>query len=232
MNALALPLGKYWLVVFCVLMFCLSLAAFFVFLGLEHLIPLWAMITGTLISGIVPALFFRLKIHLFTKKVDMLFSGEFVKMTTADSLNETFAYCNVQYFSVSKYEADKASVIKFILRNGIKKRYIFFRQVNNDDNVLNNVLLYFSTYNSGKIQEEKIQISPGFFLTKGGKVFVAATGLIILAATMIEIIYKPKATAVSLLAVIGGYLQVKSIQMADKITINRFHDQERDSYLN
>jgi hypothetical protein len=127
---------------------------------------------------------------------------------------------------VSKIAVDYASRINFILENGAKKRYIFFRQVDNDENILDNVLLYFSYYNMGKMQEEKIQMLPSFFLTKPGRLFVAVTGFLILVAIIIQVIYKPKTIPYSLIAVLGAYTQVKIIQMTDRKILKKFRDEE------
>ena len=179
----------------------------------------------------VPAIFVRLKINFIAKKVTINFSEDFFEIKTSGVLDNRVNYFDIKYFSVSKYNVDNASIIKYILRNGIKRRYIFFRQFNNDENVLNNVLLYFSSFNIGKIPEERIQIYPSFFLTKPGRIFVAVTGLIILAAIIIQVVYRPKTIPASLIAVLGGYLQVKGIQMKDKKILEKFRD-ENLSYSN
>ena len=228
-NTLLLPLSKYWLLIFCTMLVSLSFAALFIFLGLKHHISLWIWIIGCLLSVIVPSLFVRLKINLFAKRCAILFSDEFFQISTSDILNETFVYSDVKYFSASNYEYDKMSIIKFIFRNGNKKRYIFFSQNVNDENVLNNVLLFFSSYNIGKIQGEQINMSPSFFLTKSGKAFVVVTGFIILAAIIIQVIYRPKATPASLLAILGGYLQAKGIQINDRKILDKFRSQNGGS---
>lgn len=224
-NTLVLPIGKYWLIIFCVIVISLSLAALFIFFGLKHHISLWVMLTGLLIAAIAPALFVRLKINLIAKKAVIYFADGFIQITAPDTMNERFAYSDIQYFSVTKYGVDKASTINFILRSGTKRRYIFFRQFDNDENVLNNVLHCFSSYNNGKVKEEKIQISPSFFLTKSGKFFLAITGLIILAGLIIQVVYKPKTIPASLLGLWAAYLQAKAIQMTDQKILNRFREE-------
>ena len=223
-DTLVLPTGKYYLIVFRVIVISLSIAAFFIFLGLKYHM-LWVMIIGPLLSTIVLGIFVRLKINLIAKKATIYFSEEFIEIKTSGTLNDRFNYSDIKYFSVSKIDVDKASKIKFILRNEIKRRYIFFRQFDNDENVLNNVLLYFSSYNIGKMQEEKIQILPSFFLTKPGRLFVAVTACSILIAIIIQVVYKPKTIPASLIAVLGAYLQVKTIQINDRKILRKFRDQ-------
>ena len=223
-ETLVLPMSKYWLIIFSLIIFSLLLTAFFVFLGLKYPDIFWVMLIFILLSLIIPALFVRLKINLIANQATMHFSEEFIEIKTSGTLNDRFSYSEIQFFSVSNYDVDHASTLKFILKNGVKRRYIFFRQYDNDQNTLNNVLLRFSSYNTGKIQDERIQISPSFFLTKPGKIFVTVTGLIILVAIIIQVIYKPKATPVSILAVLGGYLQAKGIQMNDKKILDEFRN--------
>ena len=114
-ETLVLPTGRYWLIVFCVIVISLAIAAFFIFLGLRHHM-LWVMIIGSLLSIITPAIFVRLKINLVAKKAIIHFSDEFIEITTPGTLNEKFIYSDIKYFSVSKIDVDKASKIKFILR--------------------------------------------------------------------------------------------------------------------
>jgi hypothetical protein len=221
-DALLQPVGKYWLIVFYWLMICLLIASFFIFLSLKYH-KLWIMLMVPL--SVIPAIFFRLKINLFTKKVTISFSDLGIEINSSDSLNERFVYSDIKYFSTSNISADNASRINFILRNGIKKKYIFFRQLDNEENVLNNVLLYFSSYNRDKSQEEKIQILPGFFLSKSGRLFVAITAFSILAATIIQIIFIPKTIPYSLLIVLSGYIQIKSTQLRDRKILEKFSDE-------
>lgn len=223
-DTLVLPTGKYYLIVFCVILISLIIAALFIFLGLKYHI-LWVGIIGPLLAAIVPAIFVRLKISLIAKKATLYFYEEFIEIKSSGTLNDKINYSDIEYFSVSKYDVDKASKIKFILRNEMKRRYIFFRQFDNDENVLNNVLIYFTSYNIGKIQEEKIQVLPSFFLTKPGKLFVAITGFSILTAIIIQVIYKLKTVPASLFVVLGAYIQVRIIQMNDRKILKKFRDE-------
>ena len=75
------------------------------------------------------------------------------------------------------------------------------------------------------MQEEKIQILPSFFLTKPGRLFVAVTACSILIAIIIQLVYKPKTIPASLFVVLGGYLQVKGIQMNDKRILEKFRNE-------
>ena len=227
-NTLVLPTGKYWLIVFFIMLISLSLAALFVFLGIKyHMV--WVMIICILLSVLVPALFVRLKINLIAKQAIIHFSEEFFEIKTSGSLDNRFNYADIQYFSVSKYGVDHYSTLKFNLKNGITRRYSFFRQYDNDENTLDNIFFYFSSYNIGKKQEERIQISPSFFLTKPGKIFVTVTGFIILVAIIIQVIYKPKTIPVSLLAVLGSYIQIKGIQIDNRKILEKFNDENRSS---
>jgi hypothetical protein len=219
-NSLMMPLGNYWLMFFCVIIISLLIAAFFIFLGIKYHNAL-LIVAGSLLS-ITPAIFIRLKISLVAKKATICFSEEFIEITTPDVLNERFIYSDIKYFSVSKIAVDYASRVNFILRSGAKKRYIFFKQLDNDENVLNNVLLYFSTYNTGKIEDEKIHVLPSFFLTKQGKLFVGVTACSILAAIIIQVIYKPKTIPASLFVVLAGYIQIKITQMNDRKILKKF----------
>lgn len=222
-DTLVLPTGKYWVIVFYLIVICLSILALFVFLALRYHNDV-LFIVGVLLA-IAPAIFIRLKINLIAKKATIDFSEEFIEIKTPDSLLDRLFYSDIQYFSVSNIDVDHASKIKFILRNGGKRRYIFFRQLDNDDNILNNVLLYFSSYNLGKMQEEKIQILPSYFLTKPGKLFVGVTACSILAAIIIQVIYKPKTIPASLFVVLGAYIQIKIIQRNDKEILRKFRDE-------
>ncbi|WP_394772453.1 hypothetical protein [Mucilaginibacter sp.] len=222
-DTLVLPTGKYWVIVFYLIVICLSILTLFVFLALRYHNDV-LFIVGVLLA-IAPAIFIRLKINLIAKKATIDFSEEFIEIKTQDPLSDRLIYSNIKYFSVSNIDVDHASIIKFVLGNGTKKRYIFFRQFDNDDNILNNVLLYFSSYNIGKIQEEKIQVLPSFFLTKAGKQFVGVTACSILAAIIIQVIYKPKAIPASLFVVLAGYIQIKIIQMNDRKILKKFLDE-------
>lgn len=221
-DTLFLPLRKYWMVIFYMIVICLSILALSVFIGLKYHRDL-LFIVGALLA-ITPFIFVRLKINLVAKKVTIYFSEESIEITTSDTLNERFIYSEIKYFSVSKYASDNSSTIKFILRNKVKKRYIFFRQLDNNENVLDNVLFYFSSYNISKSQEAKIQVLPSFYGTKQGKLFVAATGFLILFFIIMQVIYKPKTTLISLFAVLGAYLQVKAIQINDRKILKKFLD--------
>lgn len=223
-ETLVLPTGRYWMIVFYIMVIAMAIVAFFIFLGLKHHIT-WVVIIGPLISVGLIGLFVRLKINLIAKKAIMNFSEEFIEITTPGTLNERFIYSDIKYFSVSKIDVDNASKINFILRNGAKRRYIFFRQLDNDENILNNVLLYFSSYNIGKMKEEKIQILPSYFLTKPGRLFVGVTACSILAAIIMQAIYKPKTIPASLFVVLGGYIQIKIIQMNDRKILRKFRDE-------
>jgi len=196
-DTLMMPSRNYWLLFFCGIVICLSIAALFIFLGIKYHKP-FLIIVGPLLS-ITPAIFFRLKINLVAKKATINFSEESIEINGIGTFKHRFIYSEIKYFSVSNIDIDHASIVKFILGNGAKRRYIFFRQFDNDENVLNNVLLYFSSYNIGKRQEEKIQVLPSFFLTKPGRLFVAETFFSILAAIIIQIIYKPKTIPYSLM---------------------------------
>ena len=221
-DTLMMPISTYRFMFFCVIVISLSIATLFIFLGIKYHKPL-LIIVGPLLS-ITPAIFIRLKISLIAKKATMHFSNEFIEINTPDSLNNKFVYSGIKYFSVSKIDVDHASRIKFILRNGIKKRYIFFRQFDNDENILNNVLLYFSSYNIGKMQEEKIQVLPSFYVTKPGRLFVAVTSFLILAFIIMQVIYKPKTIPYSLIFVLATYIQIKRIQMNDSKILKKFRD--------
>ena len=221
-DTLLMPIFKYFLMLFYVLVTCFSIAAVFIFMGLKYHKPL-LIILGPLLS-MAPIILISLKKNLVAKKAIILFSEDSIEITMPDTLNERFIYSDIKYFSVSKYASDNSSTIKFILRNGIKKRYIFFRQLDNDENILNSVLLYFSSYNIGKIQEEKIQVLPSFYGTKQGRLFVAATGILILFFIIVQVIYTPKTIPISLIAVLVGYLQAKGIQMNDREILRKFRD--------
>ncbi len=208
---------------FCVIVISLSIAALFIFLGIRNHNAL-LIIVGPLLS-ITPAIIIRFKISLVAKKATMYFSEEFIEIKTTDTLNDRFIYWDIKYFSVSKIDIDYASKVKFILRDGTKRRYIFFRQFDNDENVLNNVLLYFSSYNSGKIQEEKIQVLPSFFLTKQGRLLVAITGFLILAVIIMQVINKPKTIPISVVFALAIYIQVKAIQRNDSKILRKFRDE-------
>jgi len=223
-DTLVLPMGKYYLIIFGVIVFSLSLTAFFVFLGLKYPNIFWIMLICILLSVIIPALFVRLKINLIANQATINFSEESIEIKTSGTLNDRFNYSDIQYFSVSKYDVDHASIVKIILRNRVKRKYIFFRQFENAENVLNNMLRSFTTYNVSKAESEAIQIAPSFFLTKSGRAFIAMTGLTILAAIIIQIIYKPKTIPASFFVVLGGYLQVKGIQMKDKKIFDDFRN--------
>jgi hypothetical protein len=166
-----------------------------------------------------------MKINLVAKKATIHFSREFIEITTLDTLNDKFIYSDIKYFSVSKIAVDYASRINFVLRDGTKRQYIFFRQPDNDENVLNNVLLYFSSYNVGKIQEEKIRALPGFFLTKQGRVLVAVTGFLIFGVIILQVVNKPKAIPYSVIFALATYIQVKIIQKKDKEILRKFQDE-------
>jgi hypothetical protein len=221
-DTLMLPIGKYWLIVFYLIVICLSIAALFIFLSLKNY-NLWVMILGIPLC-IAPAVFFRLKINLVAKKATIHFSEEFIEINGLGIFNNKFIYSDIKYFSVSNIDIDHASRIKFILANGTKRGYIFFRQFDNDENVLNNVLLYFSSYNIGKIQEEKIHVLPSFFLTKPGRLFIVVTAFSILAAILLQLVYKPTTIPYSLIAVLGAYTQVKLIQRNDRKILRNFRD--------
>jgi hypothetical protein len=223
-DALVLPTGKYWLIVFSIIATALAIAAFFIFLGLKyHMI--WGMIICVLLCMIITGLFVRMKINLIAKNASILFSEEFIEISGTGTFNEKFFYSDIKYFSASDIAVDKASRVNFIFESGAKRRYIFFRQLDNSENVLNNVFLYFSSYNIGKIQEEKIQMLPSFFVTKQGKLFVTIIGFIILATIVMQVLYKPKTIFVSVIAVLGAYMQIKSIQMKDKEILKKFLDE-------
>lgn len=219
-NTLMMPSRNYWWMFFCVILISLSFLALFVFLAIKYHNDL-LFIVGLLLS-IAPAIFIRLKINLVAKKATIHFSEEFIEIETPDTLNDRVLYSDIKYFSVSKIDVDNASRIKFILGNGAKRRYIFFRQFDNDQNILNNVLLYFSSYNIGKIQEEKIQVLPSFYVTKQGKLIVGIIGFIILVVIIIQIIYKPKTIPASLIFVLVIYIQIKRIQMNDSKILKKF----------
>ena len=209
--------------IFYMIVICLSIAALFIFLGIKFHKSL-LFIVGPVLS-MLPIIFIRLKINLIAKNATINFSEEFIEITTPDILNKRFIYSEIKYFSVSKFASDNSSTIKFVLRNGAKKRYIFFRQLDNDENVLNNVLLYFSSYNIGKIQEAKIQALPSFYGTRQGKLFVAATGFLILFFIIMQVIYKPKTIPISLFAVLGAYLQIKALQINDSKILKKFRSE-------
>jgi hypothetical protein len=222
-DTLMLPMGKYWLMFFYVILISLSIAALFIFLGIKYHIPSF-FIFGPLLS-LIPAIFIRLKIKSVAKEVTVDFSEELIEITGSDILNDRFIYSDIKYFSVSNITVDHASKINFILRNGVRKRYIFFNQYDNDENISNNVLLYFSSYNMGKVQEEKIRMLPSFFLTKPGKVFVAVSGILILAVIIMQVVYKPKTILYSLIVALGAYTQIRIVQMNDRESLKKFRDE-------
>jgi hypothetical protein len=222
-DALVMPIGSYRLMFLGGIVISLLIAALFIFLGLKYH-KLWLIIVGPLLA-LTPGIFIRFKINLIAKKATIHFSEEFIEIATPDSMVDRFIYSDIKYFSVSKIAVDYASRINFVLRDGAKRRYMFFRQSDNDENVLNNVLLYFSSFNTGKIQEEKIQVLPSFFLTKAGKLLVAVSAFSILAAIIIQVIYKPKAIPFSLIVVLGAYIQVKGIQRNDREILEKFRDE-------
>jgi len=221
-DALMMPIGYYRWMFCCIIVISLLIAAIFIFLGIKYHESL-LIIVGPLLS-IVPAIFVRIKISLFAKKATIHFSGEFIEITTPDAMKDRFIYADIKYFSVSKIAVDYASRLSFILGNGDKRGYIFFRQLDKNESVLDNVLLYFSSYNIGKIQEEKIQVLPSFFLRRYGRLFVAVTGVLILAIIVAQVIYKPKTILYSLIAVLGAYIQIKIIQRNDMEILRKFRD--------
>ena len=224
-DTLMMPMRSYWLTFLGVIVISLLILSLCVFFALKNHNDFIFIFGGLL--AILPTMIIRQKINLIAKKATIIFSEEFIKITTSGTLNDSFLYSDIKYFSVSKIAGDYASRINFILRSDAKRRYIFFRQLDNDENVLNNVLFYFSSYNVGKTQEEKIQMSPSFFLTRGGRLLVAACGILILTVIAIQLVYKPKTIPISLLAVLGGYLQAKAIQINDKKILKKFLDENQ-----
>lgn len=219
-DTLFLPLVKYWMIVLCVFLISLSILALSIFIGLKYHKDLSFIVGALFFMALL--IFVRLKINLITKKATIIFSEEFIEITTSDTLNEKLIYSEIKYFSISKYASDHSSTIKFILRNKVKKRYIFFKQLDNNENILNNVLFYFSSYNINKPQEAKIQVQPSFYGTKQGRLFVAVTGFLILFFIIMQVIYKPKTIPISLFAVLGAYLQIKAIQTNNEKILKKF----------
>jgi len=220
---LMMPICKYRLMFFCVIIISLVIAALFILLGFKYHMYL-LIIFGPLLS-VMPAIFVRLKINFVAKKARIHFFEEYIEITSQDILINRFIYSEIKYFSVSKIAVDYASRINLVLRNGTKRKYIFFKQAENAENVLNNILFYFSTYNIGKIQEEKIQVLPSFFLTIHGRIILAVIGLLILSVLIMQIIYKPKTIPYSFLVVLGAYIQIKGIQRNGREILRNFRDE-------
>lgn len=219
-DTLMMSISKYRLMFFGVIVICLATAAVFIFLGIKFHQRL-LIIVGPLLS-ITPAVFVRLKINLIAKKATIAFNQDFIEITSSGILNEKLIYSDIKYFSASDISVDKASRIKFILKNGAKRHYIFFKQFGNDENILSHVLLYFSSYNSDKIQEGKIHMLPSFYVTKGGKLIVAVIGFLILAIIIMQIMYRPKTTTYSIIFVLAIYAQIRRIQMNDSKILKKF----------
>lgn len=66
-DALVLPISKYWRIISCVIAISLSLVALFIFPGLKYHI-FWLMMVCVLLSVIIPGLFIRIKIDLIANK--------------------------------------------------------------------------------------------------------------------------------------------------------------------
>jgi len=222
-DTLMMPISSFRMMFVYVIIISLLIATFFVFIGIKYHSRLVIILGPLLCVG--PAIFIRLRINLFAKKVTMTFSKESIEIKWGDKIIGYFFYSDIKYFSVSKVGVDYASKINFILANDTKIRYMFFKQFEDDDNVLNNVLLHFSSYNIGKIQDEKIQALPSFFMTKQGKLIIYCTGLLILTVIITQIIIKPKAIPFSLIFALATYIQVNAIQRNDMKILKKFNDQ-------
>lgn len=66
---------------------------------------------------------------------------------------------------------------------------------------------------------------PSFFLTKQGRVIVAATCFLILALIIKLAIHKPKKIPYSLIFALATYIQVKEIQRNDRKILRKFRDE-------
>src|SRR6185312_8124603 len=103
-DTLFLPLGKYWMALFYMMVICFSFIALFIVIAIKFHKPMF-FIVGPLLS-MLPIILFRLKINSVAKKVTINFSQESIEITTSDTLSERFLYSEIKYFSVSKYASD------------------------------------------------------------------------------------------------------------------------------
>jgi hypothetical protein len=179
------------------------------------------LLIGVSVFFIFPLIFINNRFTIFTKMAVVEFTNDFLNIkilnkTTFDLEEESqYLYSDISSVRMTESVSDSSSYLKLVLKGGTKVKYLFYEQSDNEQNVLKNVRSFFSSYNHGKVMDQKISLLPGFYASTGGKYSIMGLTILIGITILFQIIYKPVTIPFSLITGIILFLRIKSQQKKD-----------------
>ncbi len=223
-----LETNRLFLFVGGVIIFILTGLSGAIFLSTQLGFSLTIIVIGVVIFFICPLLFINQKMNVFSKKAIIELTNEYFKISIINKKTEglekeyVYRYSDIKSFQMAQSEFNDSSYLKLILKNREKAKFSFFKQLNDEHNVLKNIKSFFALYNENKNLDERITLLPNFYATKAGGYSVIGLGAFICIAIVLQLIYKPQTIPFSLLTGIFLYLRIKNLQKSDKELYENF----------
>lgn len=186
---------------------------------------------GILIFWLGPALFFQNQLRKpFTKKATLNFRNDCISVGIFNKKNGELEQSNkIRFDEIKSFKAmnstkDDSSFLKINFKNGSKLSYTFLQQSkeNTKSSITSLVAEYIHLYN---IQNENktIILAPSFFASKVGTYCIAGLTIILIAAVLLQTIYKPKTIPFTLFAGAILYLQIITQRKRDIRDMENFN---------
>jgi hypothetical protein len=197
--------------------------------------------------GIPIAIFLFISPLIFKKKIKAIFTSKVLLEMDKDSFSvsyldsddervkkqKVYLWNSIQSFDFSFGENTPIlTALTFHFKKGMPKTFNFFDKEFKDDKsfkemlksecLLNMFYNQVKQYNATKTAEEQIQLVPGFFATKTGKIIIYLLATLIVAAIVLHLIIDPKSSFATLLISIGlvagfFYKRKASLELYKKI---------------
>jgi hypothetical protein len=186
------------------------------------------IVASVLLFFVLPLIFADKKIKQLTRKGVVKLSENSIAIDVYDRktllLKEQslYPYSGIKAYQLIESEYKDFSSIKLILKNGRKVKYLFFKQLNDESNIIKNVWEFFQDYNKERSENERITLLPNFYNTKAGNYTIIGLGVLIVISIALQVVYKPQTIPFSLITGIALYLKIKAQQKSGKELYERF----------
>ncbi len=132
-----------------------------------------------------------------------------------DFKTDDIKYSQINSLMVIESAKDDSSFIKLYFKDGTKSVYRFLDQQDKDTNVVPAILKFIKSYNETKNNVENIYLRKTLLASKFGYYCIVALTVMLIAAIILEIIYKPNAVPVSLGTSLFLYVTILSQRQND-----------------
>jgi len=169
------------------------------------------LFVGFAIFWVCPGVFQKFFRQKFTRKVIIVFSGDsfsighLSKETDEIEKKDENRYEEIKSFRALNSSKDDSSFLRVNFRNWNTAKYSFLGQgegvgqVDITEKVFDGVISYNASHN----EADRIVLMPNFFATKAGKYSIIILTTLLIAAIVVQIIFKPQTIPFSLF---GGFV--------------------------